>query len=184
MDEACVIRVTRAMTDTPNSSFSMANGMPGYSPPARRAIPVPKTKCWLCENIGTDHAKNFHAFVIQKAHTVGVSEMANQLREELLEQQLAGGAGDALSAQIPCADEVVDHIKRHVLHPNVQVSQILRNLLDMAETLREVVCTRDADGTPLIDVRTVSVYLKVVNEIMQIYRTSDLSKMLFADAEA
>lgn len=171
------------MTDTPNSSFSMPSGMPGYSPRPPRPSPAVKTKCWLCENIGTDHARSFHAFVIQKAHTVTADEMACHLRDELLEGQLERGPEDSIAAQVPCANEIVEHIKRHVLHPNVQVSQILRNLLEMAETLREVVCTRDSDGTPLIDVRTVSVYLKVVNEIMQIYRTSDLSKMLFADAD-
>jgi hypothetical protein len=30
----------------------------------------------------------------------------------------------------------------------------------------------------------VTVYLKVVSEIMQIYKTADMSKMLFADLDA
>ena len=66
----------------------------------------------------------------------------------------------------------------------MRVAQILRNLLDLAEMLQELVVSRAEDGTPLIDVRTVTVYLKVVAEIMQVYRTSDLSKMLFAETDA
>ena len=49
--------------------------------------------------------------------------------------------------------------------------------------LQELVVGRGEDGAPLIDVRTVTVYLKVVAEIMQIYKTADVSKMLFSGAE-
>jgi len=46
-----------------------------------------------------------------------------------------------------------------------------------------VVVSRAEDDTPLIDVRTVTVYLKVVSEIMQVYKNADTARMLFADQQ-
>jgi hypothetical protein len=83
----------------------------------------------------------------------------------------------------PGIEDILNHISKHVLHPSIRVAQILRNLLELAESLQELVLTRAEDGSPLIDVRTVTVYLKVVAEIMQIYRSADMSKMLFADLD-
>ena len=136
--------------------------------------------CWLCRNCTTDEVKSFHAFMAEKAHTVDAHEMAAHMREHL-EAQKDGSALD--DDDLPTAEDILLHIKRHVLHPSVRVAQILRNLLELADTLQELVSGRGEDGLPLVDVRTVTVYLKVISEIMQIYKTADLSKMLFADLE-
>jgi len=140
------------------------------------------SQCWLCKNCATDDVKSFHAFMVEKAHSVDAAEMAAHMREHL-ELQL-GQCGAAEEDDLPSAEDIQVHIKRHVLHPAVRVAQILRNLLDLADTLQELVSGRGEDGLPLVDVRTVTVYLKVISEIMQIYKTADLSKMLFADLEA
>ena len=119
--------------------------------------------------------------MIEKAHSVDAHEMAAHMREHLASQALTC---DLDEAELPSAEDIKLHIKRHVLHPAVRVSQILRNLLELADTLQELVSGRGEDGLPLVDVRTVTVYLKVISEIMQIYKTADISKMLFADLEA
>jgi hypothetical protein len=107
--------------------------------------------------------------------------MAVHLHEHITAQQ---ALASVLEDSPPGLDEILTHIRKHVLHPSVRVAQILRNLLELADTLQELVVSRADDGTPLIDVRTVTVYLKVVSEIMQIYKTADMSKMLFADLDA
>ena len=137
--------------------------------------------CWLCRNCTTDDVKTFHSFMVEKAHSVDAREMAAHMREHLEEAQKANG--DMVDEELPSAEDIETHIKRHVLHPSVRVAQILRNLLELADTLQELVSGRGEDGLPLVDVRTVTVYLKVISEIMQIYKTADLSKMLFADLE-
>ena len=136
--------------------------------------------CWLCRNCTTDDVKTFHTFMIEKAHCVDAAEMAMHMREHLEAQKVSGSMEDE---DLPSAEDIQVHIRRHLLHPAVRVAQILRNLLDLADTLQELVSGRSEDGQPLVDVRTVTVYLKVISEIMQIYRTADLSKMLFADLE-
>jgi len=139
------------------------------------------SSCWLCRNCTTDDVKSFHAFMIEKAHSVDAHEMAAHMREHLDSQSLRGALDDD---DVPSVEDIQLHIKRHVLHPAVRVAQILRNLLELADTLQELVSGRGEDGLPLVDVRTVTVYLKVISEIMQIYKTADISKMLFADLEA
>lgn len=139
------------------------------------------TSCWLCRNCATDEVKSFHAFMVEKSHCVDAREMAAHMREHLEEQCMSS---EVEEGDLPTAEEIEVHIKRHVLHPSVRVAQILRNLLELADTLQELVSGRSEDGLPLVDVRTVTVYLKVIAEIMQIYKTADLSKMLFADLEA
>ena len=138
------------------------------------------SSCWLCRNCTTDDVKSFHAFMIEKAHSVDAHEMAAHMREHLDSQKLRSALEDD---DVPSVEDIQLHIKRHVLHPAVRVAQILRNLLELADTLQELVSGRGEDGLPLVDVRTVTVYLKVISEIMQIYKTADPTKMLFADVE-
>ena len=137
-------------------------------------------RCWLCENYATDDVRNFHAFLVEKAHSVTPLEMAAHLHEHMTAQQ---AIASVLEDAPPGIEDILNHISKHVLHPSIRVAQILRNLLELAETLQELVLTRADDGSPLIDVRTVTVYLKVVAEIMQIYRSADMTKMLFADLD-
>lgn len=86
--------------------------------------------------------------------------------------------------EVPSIDEIYAHLSLHVLHPTVRVSHALRGLVELSETLRDLTVTRGEDGeSPLVDVRTVTMYLKVTSEIMQIYRSADPSKMLFGGQE-
>lgn len=154
--------------------------LPGPGP-AKKNSPEMASTCWLCRNCTTDEVKSFHAFMVEKAHCVDAHEMAVHMQDHLVSQKLSSELDDD---DIPTAEDIQLHIRRHVLHPAVRVAQILRNLLDLAETLQELVSGRGEDGLPLVDVRTVTVYLKVIAEIMQIYKTADLTKMLFAELES
>ena len=145
---------------------------------SRGTAPV---RCWICENCTSEDVKNFHSFLVERSHSVEPRAMAVHLHEHLTSQQ---ALASVLEDAPPGLDEILTHIRKHVLHPSVRVAQILRNLLELADTLQELVVGRADDGTPLIDVRTVTVYLKVVSEIMQIYKTADMTKMLFADLDA
>ena len=86
---------------------------------------------------------------------------------------------------VPSIDEIYTHLSLHVLHPTVRVAHALRGLVELSETLRELTVAKGEDGeSPLVDVRTVTMYLKVISEIMQIYRSADPSKMLFGGTDA
>ena len=91
-----------------------------------------------------------------------------------------GGSQDEKDKDIPSVDEIYAHLSLHVLHPTVRVAHALRGLVELSETLKELMVTKGGENeNPLVDVRTVTMYLKVTAEIMQVYRSADPSKMLF-----
>ena len=134
--------------------------------------------CWLCQNAGEDDVVNFHAFAVQKAHVVEPLTMCQYFHEQLVEKTEITDMDT-----LPTVQEIQQHLNSHVLHPTVRVSHILRSLLDLSETLKSVAITKAEDDSPLIDVRTVALYLKVVSEIILLYKTADPTKMLFATNE-
>lgn len=125
--------------------------------------------CWCCRHIDRADVKSFHDFVIANAHQLNISDMVRQFTDDV--------------ADAPGEEEIILHLQRHCLHPSVQVAHIVRNLVGLSEDLRKVVVGVDEDDeSPLIDIRSLQMYLKVVNELMQIYKSADTKKMLFADA--
>lgn len=130
-------------------------------------------QCWLCENAQRDEAKHVHEFIVDRIHAINPKYMARSIVDRLTRV-----LGDSESNP-PTESEVLSHIERHILHPQVRLGTTLRNLVELSEVLREVVCTRGEDDTPLVDVRAASLYLKVVSEVMQVYRTTEPSKLLF-----
>lgn len=148
----------------------------------------------MCDHVESASVRDFHAFAVREAHVVDTLSMARYMHEQLV-QQAAGETGadsdaefdpDAQQAQappVPTVEEINTHLRLHVLHPRLRTAHVLRSLVDLSENLREVVVSRAEDDSPLIDVRTAAVYLKVVSELMQVYRTADPAKMLFNTTE-
>lgn len=80
--------------------------------------------------------------------------------------------------------DIKDHIQKgHLLSPSLQISHILRSLLELRDTLHSMLINEDENGVKTVDARNMSVYLKVIAEIMQVYRTGDMTKMLFSSEE-
>lgn len=125
--------------------------------------------CWCCNNIMSDEVRQFHEFVVEHAHKITIDEMVNQFSKEYPHRDTP--------------DKIKEHLECHFLHPSVHVAKTLRNLLRLSEDIKQIMVSREGDdNSPMIDTRTVQMYLKVVSEISQIYRSSDLKKMLYADS--
>jgi hypothetical protein len=123
--------------------------------------------CWLCAQSHTLEAKNFHSFVFDHAHRMSITEMAEQFI--------------ILYPDKSSKQEVIKHIEEHCLHPSVQISRILRQLLTLSQDLYNITTNRETeDGSPLIDIRSAQSYVKVVNEIIQLYKTTDIKTMLYS----
>jgi hypothetical protein len=114
--------------------------------------------------------------MLQNISSMGVEAMAEMMHTHL--QEIAPDAAGTSK------NEIKEHIQKgHLLSPSLQISHILRSLLDLRDTLHAMLITEDENGTKTVDARNMSVYLKVIAEIMQVYRTGDMSKMLFASEE-
>jgi hypothetical protein len=55
--------------------------------------------------------------------------------------------------------------------------------LDLRDTLQKMLITEE-DGVRTVDARNMAVYLKVTSEIVQVYKTGEISKLLYYSEEA
>ena len=129
--------------------------------------------CFMCEHGAHAEVKKAHAFIVENIHCVDIQAMAGYIQGHLARCEDVGAA--------PPEADIVLHIQKHMLNPTVRTAYILRSLVDLSETLREVGCARTDEDQPLVDVRAVTLYLKVVGEIMAVYRTADPTKLLFGN---
>lgn len=130
-------------------------------------------RCWLCEYSDDPIARSLTQFMTDQAVTMGPELMADRVHEALVENcPMADGIG---------LDEVREHIGSHMLHPGVRVACIMRSLLKLSKKLEGITTAVDPEsGQTVVDGKTVTVYLKVVSEVMQMYRTGEVSRLLFA----
>jgi hypothetical protein len=130
-------------------------------------------RCWLCEYSDDPVARSLTQFMAEQAVTMGPELMADRVHEALIEScPMAEGIG---------LDEVREHIGSHMLHPGVRVACIMRSLLKLSDKLEGITTSYDPEtGQTVVEGKNVAVYLKVVSEVMQMYRTGEVSRLLFA----
>jgi len=140
------------------------------------AVAVPCGSCWLCHNSNHEVAIRMHHFMLSSVSTVSAEAMAEMVSKELQEMDSeANGTSKC---------EVLRHIQGgHLLNPALQISHILRCLLDLRDTLQKMLIIEDENGLRTVDARNMSVYLKVTSEIMQVYKTGDITKLLYYNEE-
>lgn len=140
------------------------------------AIQVPHGSCWLCHNSNHDTARKMHRFILQNISTVSSESIAEMVSKELLE--IDSEACGVLKI------DVLRHIQGgHLLDPSLQVSHILRCLLELRDTLQKMLISEDENGMKTVDTRNMAAYLNVVSKIMQVYGTGDISKLLYFNSE-
>ena len=130
-------------------------------------------RCWLCEYSDDPIARSLTKFINEQAVVMGPELMAERVHEVLVEKcPMSDGIG---------LDEVREHIMMHTLCPAVRVACIMRSLLKLTDKLEGIITTIDPDtGQTVVEAKNVTIYLKVISEVMQMYRTGEVSKLLFA----
>ena len=104
--------------------------------------------------------------IIEKAQCMGTDKLAHTVEQILATTHEQQEGTDAATVR--------EHITQHMLHPSVRVAGILRSLLDLLN--------RSWTGNAVIDAKNVAVYLKVVAEVMQVYKTCNTSSLMFSDS--
>lgn len=131
------------------------------------------SKCWLCEFNQEAEAIRMSQFMSDNAAYMGIAQMARAIHNRLQELD-PDGAGHSIP-------DIEEHIKSHVLIPNVKVSVILRSLILLLDKLEGGLLTTGDDDITIIDAKNVGIYLKLVSEIMQIYKTGECNRLMFSD---
>ena len=130
--------------------------------------------CWLCDYNREPEACRINKFLIDNAGTMGVPQMAAAVHEVL-----ASYMPDSPGVDIAT---ITEHISAHTLMPAVRVAGILRSLLSLNDKLSTILSSEDEEGNVVIDNKNLNAYLKVTSEIMQMYKSGNVSRLLFADA--
>ena len=144
--------------------------------PMSNPVHVPHGSCWLCHNSNHDTARKMHRFIIQNISTGSSESIAEMVSKELLE--IDSEARGVRKVDVLC------HIQGgHLLDPSLQVSHILRCLLELRDTLQKMLISEDENGMKTVDARNMAAYLNVVSKIMQVYGTGDISKLLYFNSE-
>ena len=117
-----------------------------------------------------------HKFVLQNIAAISAECMAEMIIEHIQGvDPNAPGLG---------REDICRHIQGgHLLHPSLQMAYTLRTLFELRDTIHKMIIVEDEDGVRTIDARNMSNYLKVVSEIVQVYKTGDVNKLMFSTEE-
>jgi hypothetical protein len=134
------------------------------------------SRCWLCEYSDDAIARSVTQFMVEQAVTMGPEMMAERVHETLVEScPMADGIG---------LDEVREHINSHMLHPGVRVACLMRSLLKLVTKLETTTMSCDPEtNQTVVEGKSLSAYLKVISEVMSMYRTGEVNKLLFSPAD-
>lgn len=130
-------------------------------------------RCWMCEFNTEPEARKLTQFIVDHSGSMGVDQIAIAVSESLI-TLFPDACGTSLA-------EVTEHIADHTLTPSVRIACILRSLLHLSDRLGSTLACVDECGNVVVDAKNVGVYLKVVSEIMQTYKTGDINRLMFSD---
>lgn len=131
-------------------------------------------QCYLCfyaeEEVCIQYAKH----IMSESQRCCKKQIAHQIAKDIEAREIANGN----IVQGASASDVERHISEHVLHPSVKVPEIIRELDGMRRLLRSSITSTDPEtGERVIDSANVSLYLKVIRELNQVYKMGDPAKL-------
>jgi len=140
---------------------------------------MPKSTCYMCYFSEDQRCLHYTSFILRESHRSTPKQMAQQIYEELLQDE-----PDANSKGAGVKD-IDRHIRKHMLHPAVKVPSILRDLDNVREALQDTLVTKDAEsGAKTVDSGNVVLYLRVVRELNQMYKMGDVNKLTFGSSDS
>ena len=135
-------------------------------------LAVDESVCWLCDHYNHRDAVIVNKFIVESMPKMQLDIIIRQVYQYIARKFPNAGL---------CENRVREHINQHLLIPQVKVAELLRDLTSVSGELRIRAMTNDDTGNVVVDRHNMDLYLKVVSQIMQIYKTGDNSRMLFQD---
>jgi hypothetical protein len=130
--------------------------------------------CWLCAYQGEALGKRLNEFIIKHIGVMDLHCISLQVSDYLLLQEPKAVAANK--------DDVFVHISNHMLHPKVRTAVLLRQLLEFASLLQVNLVVQEG-GLCTFDKANAELYLKVINQIMTLYK-ADTHSMLFSGEDS
>ena len=128
--------------------------------------------CWLCRYNQTEDAKLMQTFITENAGSMSPAQMAAEITRDLQDRHP--------DAEGICHETCLQHIEGHSLNPTLRISGMLRSLLKLSDELQLNLRRFDEDGNSTLDPKLVETYLKVQQQIMAVYKQTDVNRLLFS----
>lgn len=132
--------------------------------------------CWLCTYQGEPVGKKLNSFIIKHIGVIDIDCIAVQVSDYLNLNQSVNNSTQSTGIS---KETVCEHISKHMLHPRVRIAVLLRQLLEFSNFLQSTLIVQD-NGMCTVEKSHTELYLKVIGQIMQLYR-ADTNGMLFAE---
>lgn len=143
----------------------------------------PGDGCWMCVYSADPIAVQMTNIINDSVHCMSVEAIADQC-SACIEGELAKRRIDADSVDGSFAPSALrEHIERHMLHANVALVNVLRQLNSLNSALfKQIMSCSEHEG--VIDSKQVRDYLAVTAQITSIYKTGDGNRLLFSRSAA
>jgi hypothetical protein len=139
--------------------------------PIPRPIPKP---CYLCVFAEEAVCVQYTRYIMNESSRTSRAQIAQLIAEDVNERETQAGR----SPEGATTADIERHIATHMLQPSIKIPEIIRELDDVRRLLRGSITSVDPEtGNSVIDTGNVSLYLKVIRELQQVYKIGDPSKL-------
>jgi hypothetical protein len=113
-------------------------------------------------------------YIVNESQRCCRKQIARQIADDIHDRDTRSG----ITSEGASTSDIEKHISEHILHPSVKIPEVIRELDGMRRLLRSSITTTDPEtGDRVIDTANVSLYLKVIREINQVYKMGDTAKL-------
>jgi hypothetical protein len=142
--------------------------------------------CWMCLYQTDEEAKRLMEFIVRSVGYIDTFNIATQVSAFIHTRykDVRDASGNVVELHGADPVHVAKHIKKHILHPKVRISVIIKELLEFQDHLHKNLVVEDvATGLSAVDKGNVELYLKVIAQITSLYK-AETTSMLFGTEEA
>lgn len=133
----------------------------------REVTPV----CFMCRFNHTPNVRTLHTYMVENVSVATPEHMSMEMHATL--QRLHPEAEPQSTSQSMC----LQHLKHHTLSPVIRIAMMLRSMLHLSDQMNIKLDRLEED----VDLKLVDSFLKLQSQILNVYKTPDVNKLLFAD---
>lgn len=166
-EDAAAVRP--ALSSSPHTPPSLHDEEGGVAPPHQTI-----SQCFMCRFNHLPNIRTLHAYMAENVGGVPPAIMSLEMSTKL--KLLYPDIEEESISPAMC----LKHLKCHSLSPVIRIAMMLRSLLHLSDQMAIKLDRLEED----VDLKLVETYLKLQNQILNVYKNPDTNRMLFAERSA
>jgi hypothetical protein len=125
--------------------------------------------CALCEltGAGIQQVEEINRYILENVNKVDINELSRQVCDEI----------NTIEGKHMTHKQFVRHLHHHMQQQKVVMTGILQDLRLLASNTRDsCLVTCEETGNSMVDHKVMTAYLKVVDQILNVYRTDAMKE--------